>query len=111
MNRAKPDEGKRPMSRCIVILTVLVSLASSVISSPAPGGKPPIYNESADAKADVARAVGRAKAENKSVLLDIGANWCGWCYLLHDVFETDKQVHPIVNAEYEVVMIDMGRTG
>jgi uncharacterized protein YyaL (SSP411 family) len=101
------------MSRFVIIVSVVVafvvlsSFTRSFASAP-PKNKPPIYNESADAKADIAAAVGRAKAEDKRVLLDIGANWCGWCYLLHDLFESDKLVHPIVNAEYEVVMVDIG---
>jgi thiol:disulfide interchange protein len=98
------------MIRLISLLTLCLTV-SAVLASAPPTDKPPIYNESADAKVDVAAAVARAKQENKRVLLDIGANWCGWCYLLHDVFDKDKQVHPIINAEYEVVMIDMGRTG
>jgi uncharacterized protein YyaL (SSP411 family) len=99
------------MNRMILAALLICGCLTSIApASQAPKDKPPIYDESADAKADIAAAVGRAKADNKRVLLDIGANWCGWCYLLHDVFDHDKQVHPIINAEYEVVMIDMGRT-
>jgi hypothetical protein len=39
--------------------------------------RPPIYNEKADAKADIAAALKLANRENKRVLLKFGGNWCG----------------------------------
>src|SRR5262245_7554024 len=54
--------------------------------------RPPIYDEQADAAADVAAALARAQKENKRVLIQWGANWCGWCHLLHQTFTTDQEV-------------------
>ena len=54
--------------------------------------KPSVYDEKADARADLKAALARAQKENKRVLVQWGANWCGWCIKLHDVFKSDKEI-------------------
>jgi thioredoxin-related protein len=48
----------------------------------------------------------RAKREGKHLLIEWGGNWCSWCYKLHDVFQQDELVHPILIDEYELVLVD-----
>lgn len=69
----------------------------------------PVYDESADAGRDIAAALGRAQKENKRVLVRWGANWCGWCKLLHASMEKDKDLSRELLYEYEVVRVDVGR--
>jgi thiol-disulfide isomerase/thioredoxin len=69
----------------------------------------PVYDESADAKADIAAAVARAGKENRRVLVQWGANWCGWCRLLHKLFHDDKNIARKILYEYEVVLVDIGK--
>lgn len=71
--------------------------------------EPPIYDENADAKADIAAALTRAAKENRRVLLQWGGNWCGWCRLLHKLFKENRDIARILSYEYEVVMVDIGR--
>ena len=68
----------------------------------------PIYDEKADAKADIAAALVRAGKENRRVLLQWGGNWCGWCRLLHKLFQENKDIARTLQYEYEVVMVDIG---
>ena len=68
-----------------------------------------VYDEKADAKADVTAALARAKAENRRVLVVWGGNWCGWCVKLADVFAKDKDVAKELQYEYDVVKIDIGQ--
>ena len=37
--------------------------------------KPKLYDPSADAKAEIAQAIKKAKTENKHVLIQVGGNW------------------------------------
>ena len=46
-----------------------------------------IYDPSADAMADISRAVTIAKKSNKHVFVKVGGNWCGWCKL-YDKFSS-----------------------
>ncbi len=46
-------------------------------ATPAPTAtpRPPVYDEAADAKKEVAAAVAKARAEKKRVLVTLGGNW------------------------------------
>jgi thiol:disulfide interchange protein len=55
--------------------------------------RPNIYDESAEGSKEVADALAAAKKQNKRVLLQFGANWCGWCHKLHQLFEEDRSIH------------------
>ena len=79
--------------------------ARAVQDPPAPS----VYDEAADAKADVAAAVAKAKTEKKRVLVTLGANWCGWCRALDRLFTKNKAVSAALSAGYVPVKVDVGR--
>jgi len=107
----------------ILLSFTLVTFAQSVPARPAsPAGtqakdgqketqaeQAPVYDESADAKADIAAAIARTGKENRRVLVQWGANWCGWCRLLHKLFHEDKNIARKILYEYEVVLVDIGK--
>jgi thiol-disulfide isomerase/thioredoxin len=66
------------------------------------------YDTSADANADVNAAFARAQTSGKRVLIDLGGNWCPDCIILSNVMRL-PEVAPFVEANYEVVMVDVGR--
>jgi thiol-disulfide isomerase/thioredoxin len=94
-------------------LVLLLSAASFALSPRVEAAQEakevPVYDEKADARADVAAAVARAGKENRRVLIQWGANWCGWCRLLHGTMATDKELRKELMYEYEVVRVDVGR--
>ena len=49
----------------------------------------PIFDEKADASAQIAGALARAHKENRRVLVEWGANWCSWCQVSAFVKERD----------------------
>ncbi len=69
----------------------------------------PIYDEAADANAEIAAALARAKRNNTRVLVQWGANWCGWCKWLHKTCKDDTNIALELRNEYEVVLVDIGR--
>jgi thiol:disulfide interchange protein len=71
--------------------------------------RPKIYDESLDGFKQIGDALTIAKAENKRVLLQFGANWCGWCHLLHKIFQTDKAISETLKTSYVVVLIDVNQ--
>lgn len=87
--------------------------AAQPSTAPAKPEKPkrdPIYDEAADAKQQIAAALAKAKKENRRVLIQWGGNWCGWCHVLHDTFKGDAKVQKTLLYEYDVVLVDIGRT-
>jgi thioredoxin 1 len=67
-----------------------------------------VYNEAADAKADVATALKTAAAEKKLTLVVFGANWCGDCKML-DAEMKKGDLAKLVGEKYVVVKVDVGR--
>lgn len=69
----------------------------------------PIYQEVANGPQLVEQALTVARRDGKRVLVEFGGNWCGWCWKLHDVFQEDPTVSPIVQSKYVLVLIDQGK--
>ena len=53
-----------------------------------------------------AAAFARAQAENKPVLLDIGAVWCHWCHVMDRESYEDAEIAALINRHYVAVKVD-----
>ena len=51
-------------------------------------------------------AFARAQAEDKPILLDIGAVWCHWCHVMDRESYEDGAVAAIINEHYVAVKVD-----
>ena len=69
--------------------------------------KKEIYPVNADARAEIKEAEEKAAREHKRLLLVFGANWCFDCHVLDLAFH-QPDLAPILEANYEVVHIDLG---
>jgi len=76
---------------------------------PAKPARAPIYDTKADGAEQVADALATAKREHKNVLLQFGANRCGWCHKLHNLFQSDKDIAAVLKTNYVVVLIDVDK--
>lgn len=95
--------------RLILALTLATVVASGTICvSQAVKKEKEIYNERADARAEIKEALAKAAAEHKRVILVFGANWCYDCHVLDKAFHS-AELAPIVAANYEVVHVDIGK--
>ncbi|MCB9858021.1 MAG: thioredoxin family protein [Phycisphaerales bacterium] len=101
------------------ILPVCLVLAIGVIAMSAFAGDEPkkdesakrsdIYDRHADGEKQIADALVEAKRDHKRVLLQFGANWCGWCHKLHNLCKADKDIAHELLYEYIVVAIDVDK--
>ena len=89
--------------------TIWVTLPFLFVLAIADDSNAKIYNEDADAKADIAAAVQKAKAENKHVLVKIGGNWCGWCKILHKVFRDNGEIATALKTNYVLVHVNYSK--
>ena len=67
-----------------------------------------IYPAPSQAKDDIAAALKTAVATRKRVLLDFGGNWCPDCKVL-DIYFHDQANGPLVQANFVVVHVNVGR--
>jgi thiol:disulfide interchange protein len=94
----------------LVVLALAVAVADSSAAGPeVPKASSAVYDEKADGEKQIADALVAAKAEKKRVLLQFGANWCGWCVKLHKLFHDDAAIAAEVKAHYVVVAVDVNR--
>jgi thiol:disulfide interchange protein len=85
-----------------------VAAALSVVPAFAQFTPRHIYDENADAKAEIRSALATAVREHKRVILDFGGNWCGDCQVL-DIYFHRAPNDALLNANYVIVDIDIGR--
>ena len=51
-------------------------------------------------------AFARARAEDKPILLDIGAVWCHWCHVMDGESYEDARVADLLNADFVCIKVD-----
>ena len=51
-------------------------------------------------------AFARARAEDKPILLDIGAVWCHWCHVMDGESYEDPDVAELLNREFVCIKVD-----
>jgi uncharacterized protein len=51
-------------------------------------------------------AFARAQAEDKPILLDIGAVWCHWCHVMDRESYEDKEIAKVINEHFVAVKVD-----
>jgi thiol-disulfide isomerase/thioredoxin len=66
------------------------------------------YDEKADANAQLEKAIARAKASHKRVLVDLGGNWCGDCRILAATLDL-PEMKSFVGKHFEMISVDVGR--
>lgn len=88
-------------------LSGAMTLAQDEKPAPAQPEKKTLYDTQADGREQVKAALARAARENRRVLIQWGANWCGWCHKLDEVFRKDRGVARELLYEYDVVHVDI----
>jgi len=68
----------------------------------------PMYDETADAKAEIKQALAQAVTTGVPVLVIFGANWCGDCKILDMAIKQGASA-PLVAKEFKVVKVNVGR--
>jgi thioredoxin 1 len=88
---------------------VVLALASALLAATCAFGQSRhIYDESADAHAEVRAAIAQAEREHKRVILDFGGNWCGDCQVL-DIYFHQQPNADLLAQNFVLVDIDIGR--
>lgn len=99
-----------PVALLAIVACALLGVAPARAQTTPPAAQPaPVYDEQADAQQQIAAALTRAQRENQRVLVMFGGNWCGWCRKLHGLFTANKDVARLLQYEYQLVLVDVGR--
>ncbi len=63
------------------------------------------YGNDRDAEADLAMTLERAAREKKRVLIQVGGDWCGWCKLMTNYFDTNEPVRALLEKNYVLMKV------
>ncbi|PXX45084.1 thioredoxin family protein [Undibacterium pigrum] len=89
------------------LLSLIFTLSLICAINPASANPPQVYDEAADAKAAVSKALAEAKKTDKKVLVIFGANWC------KDCLELDKSMHgkneALLASKFITVKVNVGQ--
>ncbi|WP_309707790.1 thioredoxin family protein [Armatimonas sp.] len=85
---------------------LLLGLLLAQVQPPKPA---PLYDEKANGAQQIEKALIEAKRGKKNVLLQFGANWCGWCHKLHKLCDEDKAIAAELKKNFVVVLIDVDK--
>jgi len=62
-----------------------------------------------NAKQDIQRALASATKSHKRVLLVFGGDWCYDCHVLEYNFHQDPALHSLLESNYKLVNVDVGK--
>jgi thiol:disulfide interchange protein len=101
------------MSRRTLLATSLMVVLGLALTGCASweDSDPEIYNPRADGKQLLAEALRVAKAEQKRVLLNLGANWCSDSQAMFQLLSTNVQIRSFIQANYVFEMVDVNKKG
>lgn len=68
--------------------------------------KPVLYNIHADGIKQLDSAMIDAEMQNKHIMVQIGGNWCPWCFIFNDFIKNDNELDSIVKADYVVIHVN-----
>jgi thioredoxin-related protein len=68
-----------------------------------------LYNPYANVVKDVLAAVEKAKKEKKQVMLQIGGNWCVWCYRFNSFVQLDSNLKRLLDDNYVVYHLNYSK--
>ena len=80
--------------RFLLVLVFFISISSNAADTTK------LYNPRANVTRDVEQALSKAKKEKKNVVLQIGGNWCVWCYRLNSFIQTDSLLKRLLHDNY-----------
>lgn len=66
-----------------------------------------IYDDQRSPFVDATDALALAKATNRQVLIEIGGNWCSWCYKMDTFLSNNPDVYQALHANYVLLKINV----
>lgn len=67
------------------------------------------FDPNRDAFKDLQDAVKEATKTNKRIILDVGGDWCTWCFKLDHLYEENPDLNDYLLAHYIVVKINYSK--
>jgi len=90
-----------------VFLLALLFLVNITLTAQTEPGT--LYHPEADAHKEIDGKLAEAKNAGKHLILQVGGNWCGWCYRFHDFVQQDSTLKSIVEENFVVYHLNYSK--
>lgn len=68
-----------------------------------------LYSPTEEARSVIEKDVKQAKDSKKHVFIQIGGNWCIWCYRFNDLVTKDASIDSVIRANYVVYHLNYSK--
>ena len=65
-----------------------------------------IYDIDADPAKQFAEALSEAKKTSKHVMVQIGGNWCSWCFKFHDFYSNNNELDSLLHSNFVLINVN-----
>ncbi len=98
------------ISQFFVFFLFLVAAAFNAQASQLPGEFPVysrIYDASRNPNADGRDALKLAKETNRKVLIEVGGDWCSWCFVLDQFIKENPELESRLHQNFVVLKVNI----
>jgi thioredoxin-related protein len=99
------------MFRALAVLVALLAVAPAAAAQTPAALRALYVNDGYDPGAnpyrDLERAVERASAQNKRILIVVGGDWCVWCEILDRFLVNNADVHAVFAQSFVMLKVNM----
>jgi thioredoxin-related protein len=67
------------------------------------------YNPNANPTTEIEEKLNLIEDSEKHLILMVGGNWCPWCRMLSEYFETNEEVEALLEDNFEVVKVNYSK--
>ena len=87
------------MKHLLVLLLVMMSCAMLK-------GQARVYDETIDPFAQIDQAVESARSTGKTVICQLGGNWCPWCLKFAKFIREDEEIRALIDENYVYIHVN-----
>lgn len=102
LNFVTRNQSRTNMNRIILALCAAVL----AVTAQAQTALKKVYNEEINPLEQIDQAIGKAKAEGKFVVCQVGGNWCPWCLRFADFISKDTTISKVIDENFEYIHVN-----
>ncbi len=87
-----------------LLIFLIIGLNVSVIAQ-----KDKPYDPNANPEKEIEEKLNLIEDSDKHLILMVGGNWCPWCRMLSEYFETNEEVKSLLSKNFEMVKVNYSK--
>lgn len=93
---------------CLVVINpqFLAAVPVSALSTQGKHTAAPKYDPKRDPEKDIQDAIAEAGRTGKRILLEVGGEWCSWCHIMDQFFDTNPKLLDLREKSFVMVKIN-----